>query len=256
MVSLTKKKLLRNYGVSCIYAWRATSLQLLFENNSRNGELARTIRGDNKLILHSNTAWFEFLGYRTRIYQQNKLPNIQNQHGRLKAESEALAKEKTERIIKQLPWRTHQAIEQTQQKGASSWLACVPLEEHGFTLTKSEFRDTLVLRYNRTIKDLPTSCSCSQKFDVNHELTCKRGDFIIMRHDTLRDFEANLLKHVCNDVEVEPRLQPRDEHQRFITSRPTDWNNLGTSRSWEETGIQPANHERWPRNIHATCFLH
>ena len=29
-----------------------------------------------------------------------------------------------------------------------------------------------------------------------------------MRHDNIRDFEANLMRKVCNDVEVEPRLQP------------------------------------------------
>ena len=29
-----------------------------------------------------------------------------------------------------------------------------------------------------------------------------------MRHNNIRDFEANLLKKVCNDVEVEPPLQP------------------------------------------------
>ena len=28
-----------------------------------------------------------------------------------------------------------------------------------------------------------------------------------MRHDNIRDFQANLLKKVCNDVEVEPMLQ-------------------------------------------------
>ena len=29
-----------------------------------------------------------------------------------------------------------------------------------------------------------------------------------MRHNKIRDFEANLLQRVCNDVEVEPQLQP------------------------------------------------
>ena len=29
-----------------------------------------------------------------------------------------------------------------------------------------------------------------------------------MRHDNVRDFEANLLRKICNDVETEPRLQP------------------------------------------------
>ena len=31
-----------------------------------------------------------------------------------------------------------------------------------------------------------------------------------MRHNNIRDFEANLLKQVCNDVESEPPLQPLD----------------------------------------------
>ena len=29
-----------------------------------------------------------------------------------------------------------------------------------------------------------------------------------MRHNNIRDFEANLMRRICNDVEVEPRLQP------------------------------------------------
>ncbi len=46
------------------------------------------------------------------------------------------------------------------------------------------------------------------KFDVSHAMNCKRGGFITMRHDNIRDFEANLLAKVCKDVEVEPALQP------------------------------------------------
>ncbi len=30
-----------------------------------------------------------------------------------------------------------------------------------------------------------------------------------MRHNDIRDFTANLLGRVCNDVETEPMLQPR-----------------------------------------------
>ena len=29
-----------------------------------------------------------------------------------------------------------------------------------------------------------------------------------MRHNNIRDFEANLMRKVCNDVETEPSLQP------------------------------------------------
>ena len=39
-------------------------------------------------------------------------------------------------------------------------------------------------------------------------MICKRGGFIIQRRDELRDLEAELLKMVCYDVEVEPGLQP------------------------------------------------
>ena len=39
-------------------------------------------------------------------------------------------------------------------------------------------------------------------------MICKRGGFIIQRHNELRDLEAELLKMVCYDVKVEPGLQP------------------------------------------------
>ena len=39
-------------------------------------------------------------------------------------------------------------------------------------------------------------------------MICKRGGFIIQRHNVLRDLEAELLKMVCYDAKVEPGLQP------------------------------------------------
>ena len=38
-------------------------------------------------------------------------------------------------------------------------------------------------------------------------MVCKKGGFIIQRHNELRDLEADLLSMVCNDVEIEPQLQ-------------------------------------------------
>ena len=37
-------------------------------------------------------------------------------------------------------------------------------------------------------------------------MVCRHGGFIIQRHNELRDLEAEMLKMVCNDVEVEPVL--------------------------------------------------
>ena len=95
--------------------------------------------------------------------------------------------------------------------GASNWLNAIPLAEHGFSLSKGEFRDVLALRFNHGIKGLPSKCPCGQRF-VTHAKNCKRGGFV-MRHNDIRHFEANLLKRVCNDVEIEPPLQPlTNEH--------------------------------------------
>ena len=37
-----------------------------------------------------------------------------------------------------------------------------------------------------------------------------------MRHNKIRDFEANLLRIVHNDIEVKPQLQQVDNEQFFI----------------------------------------
>ena len=44
-------------------------------------------------------------------------------------------------------------------------------------------------------------------------MICKRGGFVIQRHNELRDLEADLLSMVCSDVEVEPVLQDITEEQ-------------------------------------------
>ena len=51
-------------------------------------------------------------------------------------------------------------------------------------------------------------CVCGVRFTVAHEMICKRGGFIIQRHNELRDLQVELLKMVCYDVEVELGLQP------------------------------------------------
>ena len=48
-------------------------------------------------------------------------------------------------------------------------------------------------------------------------MNCHRGGFVNARHDSIRNFEARLLKQVCNDVQIEPPLQPA----QGITFHPT-----------------------------------
>ena len=73
---------------------------------------------------------------------------------------------------------------------ASSWLGVLPLAEFGFALYKDEFRDALSLRYGRPLKGLPEMCPCGQKYNVTHALNCKKGGFVTMHHNNLRNFEV------------------------------------------------------------------
>ena len=57
-----------------------------------------------------------------------------------------------------------------------------------------------------TSKDFPVNVPVVK--DTTHAMNCKRGGFVIMRHNDIRDFEAYLLKKVCKDVEIEPARQP------------------------------------------------
>ena len=51
-------------------------------------------------------------------------------------------------------------------------------------------------------------CACGDANNVDHALTCKRGGYVIMRHNALRNAEAALLEEVCHDIRVEPDLIP------------------------------------------------
>ena len=106
-----------------------------------------------------------------------------------------------------LPLKTQRAIEFLREKGASSWLSAILLKEMNFTLNKREFRDAIKLRYGWEFNDIPTVCVCGDLFDADHAMICMRGDYIIQRHNEIRDIEAEILQAICTDVEMEPVLQ-------------------------------------------------
>ena len=64
-----------------------------------------------------------------------------------------------------------------------------------------------VLRYDWPLVDVPPTCVCGDIFTVDHAIICKRGGFVIQRHNEVRDLEAELLSTACSDVEIEPVLQ-------------------------------------------------
>ena len=101
------------------------------------------------------------------------------------------------------------------EKGASSWLTVLPLEEHQFSFHKQAFRDALALRYGWQPSQLPAYCSCGEPFSVQHALSCPKGGYPSIQHNELWDFTASLLSETCHGVAVEPSLQPITS-ERFV----------------------------------------
>ena len=99
------------------------------------------------------------------------------------------------------------AMQVSTEKGPSSWLATLPIDEHGFALHKGAFRDALCLRYGWRPSNLPSHCICGHQFTVEHSLICSRGGFPSIRHNELRDITAGFLTEVCHNVGTEPPLQ-------------------------------------------------
>ena len=105
------------------------------------------------------------------------------------------------------------------EKGASSWLTTLPIDEHGFSLHICAFGDALCLRYGWHPSHLPSHCGCGKQFSVEHAMNCHRGGLPSIRYNEIRNITANLLSEVCHCVVVEPTLQPvTDERLTHCTA--------------------------------------
>ena len=88
------------------------------------------------------------------------------------------------------------------EKGVSNWLNAYPLKEYGFNLNKQQFWDAISIRYGWPLSNLPTTCACDSKYDFQHGMSFKKGGLVSICHKHV----ANMLREVCNDVEVEAKL--------------------------------------------------
>ena len=129
--------------------------------------------------------------------------NIKN----IKSEKEMLVQE-FETLKNLLAEEARKYLEYAAEKGAGAWLTCLPLQSTGFLFNKQKFRDGVSIRYGWQVPNTPNFCGCGVKNSLNHTLNCKLGGYVTMRHNYIRDFEANLLREVCKDVKVEPELLP------------------------------------------------
>lgn len=147
---------------------------------------------------------------------QEKLKLTTRQHKQQQLMSSAAT------VENQLPQHLKRAILLSKEKGASSWLTVIPVEEHGYYLHKSAFRDSICLRYGWKPAYLPDKCPCGGSFNVDHALTCPTGGFPSLRHNEIRDIVGGLLGKVCNDVKLEPVLQSLNGESFVGRSTTTD----------------------------------
>ena len=143
-----------------------------------------------------------YLSYPSAVIQEQLLAKATNKNNR-----QQLEKELASNLQSSLSPTLQRAMTLAQEKCASSWLTTLPINEFGFALHKSAFRDALALRYGWQPLNVPLACSCGKSFTIDHVLSCAKGGFPSIRHNEIRDVTATLLSEVCHDVSTEPHLQ-------------------------------------------------
>ena len=144
-----------------------------------------------------------------------------------RSEKQNRLKQSAKNLLEQLPIPLQRSMELSQEKGASTWLTALPIENHGFALHKAAFRDALSLRYGWALKNTPSHCSCGHTFGIAHAMSCPTGGYPSIRHNEIRDITASLLTKVCHSVSIEPHLQPiRGESLSHRTANTEDQSRL------------------------------
>jgi len=89
------------------------------------------------------------------------------------------------------------AMDLAQEKGASTWLTSLLLEDYGFSLHKAAFRDAMALRYGWLSSKFkhPTNCASGSHFTLEHVLSCPKGGFPSIRHNEVCDTVGSWLLH-------------------------------------------------------------
>ncbi len=99
--------------------------------------------------------------------------------------------------------QVHQrAIMRSKSEKISMWLTAIPSIKNQFDLSAREFRDALAIRYWRPLLYIPEFCDgCGH---LSHALSCRKGGFIIQRHNEIRDALGDLASQVWSQVRREP----------------------------------------------------
>jgi hypothetical protein len=95
-------------------------------------------------------------------------PQLQSIKASLRQEKKQRMEDMSQQVRERLPPAKQRMMDLLCEKGSSSWLSALPLQDQGFNLNKGEFRDALSLRYGWQLKNSPHYCRCGKSFSTDH----------------------------------------------------------------------------------------
>ena len=95
-------------------------------------------------------------------------------------------------------------VDLSSQTGVSNWLMVLQITEFWFELSKQQFWDSIRLQYGWKMTNLPITCSCWNKFDIQASMICEKGGFISIKCNDLPDVTTNMMSGKCKDTKTEP----------------------------------------------------
>ena len=119
---------------------------------------------------------------------------------------------------------------------------------------KQAFWNAVRIRYNISLKWLPTLCVCGNTFNLQHALSCPKGGLGITRHNELRNLTAKILGEVCKNVVIELLLTPLTGEEFSKSSNTSNQARL-SARGLSSNG-QTAFCDERIFNPLARCHLH
>ena len=131
---------------------------------------------------------------------KNQIKQYTVEKTQIKITKQVIKKEKQDRchtsldqLRNNLSEKSKRSLDVSIQKGVSDWLTALPISDFGFELSKQHFWDATRSWYRWSIENLPTKFPCGSRFSIQHCMSCKKGGFVFIRHNYLRDLTANLL---------------------------------------------------------------
>ena len=118
--------------------------------------------------------------------------------GKVRQERRKMQDRSARVLYDRLPGDLKRSVDLAQQEGSPSWLESLPLSEHGYHLSKSEFCDAICLRYSWSLDRPPTRCVCGAGFSIEHALSCPCEGYPSLRHNEVRDLLAGLMSEVAH----------------------------------------------------------